>query len=162
MSKFSLVRIDFRLIHGQVITKWLKHSGANKIVIIDDFLSNDEFMKSIYVMAAPPGIEVEVYTKEEAMKEWNDNQFESSKVLLLMKDVPTTHAMYQMGLPLTNVQIGGLGAGADKKKVYGPIALSNEDFKLLNEMYEHDVDIVLHQVPDESPMNFNKVIQKFN
>lgn len=41
-------RIDYRLIHGQVITKWLKRSDANKIIVIDDPLSRDPFwLKSI-------------------------------------------------------------------------------------------------------------------
>ena len=39
MAKISLIRADFRLIHGQVITKWLKQSNANRIIIIDDALS---------------------------------------------------------------------------------------------------------------------------
>lgn len=161
MGQFSLVRIDFRLIHGQVITKWLKHAGAEKIVIIDDQLSKDEFMKSIYVMAAPPGIVVEVYSKEEAVQEWNSNQLGDKKILLLFKDVKTTYDTIKMGLPLEHIQIGGLGAGAGKKKVYGPIALSDEDFRLLNELDQDNVTVVLHQVPDESPMSFEKVKQKF-
>lgn len=36
-------RIDYRLIHGQVITKWLKRSNADKIIVIDDELYNDPF-----------------------------------------------------------------------------------------------------------------------
>lgn len=39
MAEIKLVRVDFRLIHGQVITRWLKQTNANRIVVIDNKLS---------------------------------------------------------------------------------------------------------------------------
>lgn len=48
MGQIKLVRIDFRLIHGQVITKWFAQALADRIVIVDDHLAQDDFMKEIY------------------------------------------------------------------------------------------------------------------
>lgn len=162
MSNFRLVRIDSRLIHGQVITKWLKRVDADKIVIIDNTLAADDFMKSIYVMAAPSDVKVEVFTEEEGVQEWNDNQYENSNVLMLFKDVPTIYNVINMGLPIEEIQIGGLGAGPDRKQAYGPIYLSSADFDMLEELYDDKgVEIVLHQVPDEPSLEFSKIIPKF-
>ncbi|MET1239102.1 PTS sugar transporter subunit IIB, partial [Enterococcus faecalis] len=58
MSKIVLTRVDSRLIHGQVVTKWLQQSGANEILVVSDELEQDEFLQSIYLMAAPPGVSV--------------------------------------------------------------------------------------------------------
>ena len=58
MSDIALIRIDSRLIHGQVITKWVKIAKANRIIIIDDELAQDDFMASIYTASAPKGISV--------------------------------------------------------------------------------------------------------
>lgn len=55
MAKIKLVRIDSRLIHGQVITKWIPITAAKQVIIIDDDLSQDEFMGDIYASAAPRG-----------------------------------------------------------------------------------------------------------
>ncbi|EDD0653869.1 PTS sugar transporter subunit IIB, partial [Salmonella enterica subsp. enterica serovar Westhampton] len=51
MSTVSLLRIDDRLIHGQVMTGWVKHINATKIIIIDDELVHDDFMISVLEMA---------------------------------------------------------------------------------------------------------------
>lgn len=67
MADIQVIRADFRLIHGQVITKWIRQTPANKILIIDDVLAKDSFMSSIYVMAAPPGIEVIIDTVDDAV-----------------------------------------------------------------------------------------------
>lgn len=161
MSNFKLARIDSRLIHGQVITKWLKRVDAEKIIIIDDVLANDEFMKSIYVMAAPSHVKVEVYTEDSGIQEWKDNEFENSSILMLFKDVTTVYNIIKKGLPLEKIQIGGLGAGPNRKKAYGPIYLSQEDFKMLKELYDEKIEIILHQVPDEPSLEFSKIIPKF-
>ena len=47
MSEVVFARIDFRLIHGQVITKWIRLCDASEIVIVDDALESDSFMASI-------------------------------------------------------------------------------------------------------------------
>ncbi len=56
MANIKLIRIDFRLIHGQVVNKWIKITRSNKIVVIDDSLASNEFMRSVYIMAALRGL----------------------------------------------------------------------------------------------------------
>ena len=47
MAKIELARVDFRLIHGQIITRWRKVIAINKIIVIDDILAADEFMTKV-------------------------------------------------------------------------------------------------------------------
>ena len=70
MAEIKLFRIDSRLIHGQIITKWLKVTQADKIVVVDETLAADDFMKEIYVAAVPKGISVDIYDTDGAMEEW--------------------------------------------------------------------------------------------
>lgn len=56
MAEIVLCRIDSRLIHGQVMTKWVNQSQANKIVVVSDELAADEFMREIYLLSAPAGV----------------------------------------------------------------------------------------------------------
>jgi len=61
----KLVRVDFRFIHGQVVTKWSRTISTDRIIVVNDELAADEFMADVYVMAAPPGIDVDVFTIED-------------------------------------------------------------------------------------------------
>ena len=56
MKNIVLTRIDDRLIHGQVVTAWIKQYPINKILIIDDELSQNRLMERIYKAAAPIGM----------------------------------------------------------------------------------------------------------
>ena len=86
MANVKIARVDFRLIHGQVITKWIKYYPVDKIIIIDDVLAADEFMKEIYGMAVPKGIEFDVLKIDEATEKL---QKTDKSVFLLFKNIKT-------------------------------------------------------------------------
>ena len=48
-----LVRVDDRLIHGQVVAVWLRSVGADRIVIVDDRVAADPFLVEVLTLAAP-------------------------------------------------------------------------------------------------------------
>ena len=59
MKNIVLIRIDDRLIHGQVVTQWIKDTNGNRILIVDDKLVNDRMMMRILKAAAPPGVKMQ-------------------------------------------------------------------------------------------------------
>ena len=48
MKNIRLIRVDDRLIHGQVVTSWITQTGSKKIMIIDDELYENEFLKDVF------------------------------------------------------------------------------------------------------------------
>jgi len=64
----AFVRIDDRLIHGQVVVKWLRYLGCKEILIVDDALCHDDFMQNVLRLAAPPGVRVRVAAVHEAAR----------------------------------------------------------------------------------------------
>jgi D-glucosaminate-specific PTS system IIB component len=155
-----MIRVDFRLIHGQVITKWIKMTGATEIVIVDNPLAADDFMKSIYTMSAPPGVNVSVETVDNAIKKINNNYYKDSKIFVLFKTIDVVYEAFQKNYPFDELQIGGLGSDKTRKVVYGPITLNKVDYDQLVEMQKSGVRVYLHQVPDEPIMEFTKLIEK--
>ena len=67
MQNLVLTRIDDRLIHGQVMTAWIKNRKANQVVIIDDDVANDEYMIDVLEMAIPEEIAIGIFTKEDGV-----------------------------------------------------------------------------------------------
>lgn len=65
----ELTRVDFRLIHGQVITRWLTQCQINEIVTIDNELAKDLFMQEVFKMAAPKGVKITIVDDVTGSKE---------------------------------------------------------------------------------------------
>jgi len=61
------LRIDDRLLHGQVITKWLTRYDPDAIVIADDGVARDEIAKMALRIAKPDGMKMSIRSVEEAI-----------------------------------------------------------------------------------------------
>lgn len=163
MSEIVLCRVDSRLIHGQVVTKWLQQSGANEIFVVSDELEQDEFLKSIYLMAAPPGVEVKTYGVKTAIEYWqNEASKVDSKVLFLVPDLSTIESMVDAKIITKDIQVGGLGGGSDRKNVLKNINLSEADVSSLERMLENNLNIYFQAIPEDAPIEISKLIEKYH
>lgn len=161
MSKIVLARVDSRLIHGQVVTKWLQQSAANEIVVVSDELEQDEFLQSIYLMAAPPGVEVIIKGIDSVKSYWEEAAAKSSKVLFLVPDLVTLKEMVEVGIVTEGVQVGGLGGGPSRKNVVKNINLSEEDVAILEGLLAKEINVYFQAIPEENPVPIQKLIEKY-
>ncbi len=62
------IRIDDRLIHGQVATMWTNNLGATRIMVINDEVANNDLQKSVLRMAAPSNVSTSIISRDTAEK----------------------------------------------------------------------------------------------
>ena len=74
--QITLARIDDRLIHGQVTTVWSKVANAQRIIICNDDVFNDEVRRTLLRQAAPPGMKVNVVSLEKAVAVYHNPQYQ--------------------------------------------------------------------------------------
>lgn len=79
----TLARIDDRLIHGQVTTVWSKVANAQRIIICNDEVYNDEVRRTLLRQAAPPGMKVNVVNIEKAVAVYHNPQYQDETVFYL-------------------------------------------------------------------------------
>ena len=61
------LRVDHRLVHGQVAFTWTHFYAATRIIVIDDKSATDEFQKMALNMAKPAGCKLNIFTVEKAL-----------------------------------------------------------------------------------------------
>jgi len=163
MGEITLARVDDRLIHGQVIVKWLRSAHGDTIVIIDDILANDKYMRDIYKMATPPGVDVETMSAKTAYEEWQKGTFKQKMVLVLFKDVSTAREAIKGGLPIKSLNIGGIGKkqGVNSKQILGSISLEERDARILLDLKETwNTEIYFQVIPEQTRLKFSSVFLK--
>ena len=67
MQNIVLIRVDDRLVHGQVMTSWLKATNANKIMVVDDDVAADPLMKTVLKGVVPSQIKLGIFSIEKAV-----------------------------------------------------------------------------------------------
>ncbi len=159
MAEIALVRIDSRLIHGQVVTRWLKNTQANRIIIVDDALAQDEFMAQVYILAAPSNVSVDIFAVDQVAQNWNKNN--NDKILFLFRGVNEAYNAWNAGFKYKDLQIGGIGSAPGRKNVHKNITLNEEDVEKLKELESEGVNIILHILPDEKQISFDSIVKKY-
>lgn len=160
MNEIKLARVDFRLMHGQVITNWVKQVSANHILVVDEELEKNQFMAQVYLMAAPPGIKVNILSPKRAVKNLLAGKFSKVSLLVLFKSVESAKETFDLGLSLDRLQIGGLGSGTGRVMISNQLSLDEKEALLLKEMGEKGVDIFFQAVPKEPEIPLSKALEK--
>ncbi|MPW25623.1 PTS mannose/fructose/sorbose transporter subunit IIB [Alkalibaculum sp. M08DMB] len=159
MKNIVLTRIDDRLIHGQVVTAWVKHTKGNRIIIVDDQLSTDSFMQQVLHMAAPTGIKVEVVNTVDASKLLKTEPKNNERIIILTKG---PHVLEQLiindGVEIRTIILGGIGAKSGRKKFYRNISIDDEELSCFKRLIDNDVKVFVQIVPDERAISMEKLI----
>ena len=158
LTEIKLARIDFRLMHGQVVTNWIKQVSADSILIVDDELVADKFLAQVFLMAAPPGIKVAIRSIEKATQGFKNNIFKDKKMLVLFKSVENAHKAVMLGFPITSLQIGGLGSGTDKKMISNELSINEKEAKMLLEIAEKGIDVNFQVTPKDPKITLNSAL----
>lgn len=157
--EIGLIRVDSRLIHGQVITKWLNYSKANVIVVVDDELSKDSFMSEIYTASAPNGIVVEILSIDDFMKNTVTHKYSNKRLLILLKNIETVYELYLRQFKMKHIQLGGLPSGVGKKVIYKAIYLNEEEINKLRDIANSGVYIDMQVIPEDTKSDLMKMIK---
>ena len=111
MRNIILTRIDDRLIHGQVVTAWIRRYPINCILIVDDELSKNRLMERIYKAAAPVGVEVLIKSVQDASEWLLEDEKRGEQILILVKVPNVIEKLLEQGILIEKVILGGMGAG---------------------------------------------------
>jgi PTS system mannose-specific IIB component len=148
----QLVRIDDRLIHGQVVAVWLRALGARRIVIVDDATARDEFLREILTLAAPQGVPVEVLEVAEGAVRLVELAASAEPVMVLVRLPRTLLTLRRAGVPIEVVDLGGLGAGPGRRRLHRTISVSPAELAELRELEELGTRVEIQIVADDRPI----------
>ena len=152
-----LVRIDDRLIHGQVMTSWLSYTGANKIMIIDDGVAADPFMKSVLKTCVPANVRLAAFTIEKAAVRLKKG-FSGDKCIVLVKYPETLYQLMKKGIVFDRVNIGGMGVSGTRTKFFRNISASEEEKQMLKELVDAGSHISVRIIAEDSETDISKIL----
>ena len=106
--KIGLARIDDRLIHGQVATRWTKETNVSRIIVVSDEVAADHVRKTLLTQVAPPGVTAHVVDVAKAIRVWNNPKYANDRVMLLFTNPTDVLRLVEGGVDIQSVNIGGM------------------------------------------------------
>jgi PTS system mannose-specific IIB component len=129
------LRVDNRLIHGQVAVAWQKYINAKAIIVANDDVAKDPIQKMALPLAAR-GSKVLVYSIAETLQYEKDNPDES--LFVIAKFPQDAMTILKSGVKIESVNVGNAApiAGTKYVMVTKTIAATAEDAVLYRELAE--------------------------
>lgn len=146
------VRIDDRLIHGQIVTAWAINLGIQKIIAVDDALASNPMLKSIMTMAAPKEYEPEIITSDEVKALLKAN--EDKTVLLITRAIRNLKDLLDdikdcVDLNLGNISLQEATVKTLEANAGRTFSLTQEDVDVLDEILNSGITVMFQLVPSE-------------
>ena len=154
------MRIDDRLLHGQIAYSWRAALSYQAIVIANDAAANDDIRKAAMKMATPDGVKLAVRTIEEAGKLLLNPKLGKLKVFVITANPKDAHQLMNLIDEKPSLNLGGMQKAADKVSFSAAVFTSKEDIQYLDLMDEMGIEIEVRQVPTESAKKYQALRKK--
>ncbi len=160
MKNIVLTRIDDRLIHGQVVTAWIKQYPVTQILIIDDELSTNRLMERIYTAAAPIGIGIQIKSMQDAIAYLHGEPEQGENFLLLVKVPWIIESLIGSGIQIDKVILGGMGAKQGRKTFNRNVSATEDEVESFRRIISGGTEIFYQLVPNDKAVNIKSILSK--
>ena len=146
----KLTHIDDRLVHGQVAFTWVPALGVDCLIIANDKVAKDEFMKMTLGLAKPAGTKLLIKSIADTITYLNDEKSKGAKILLLINSVKDAHALANDVSEIKSINFGGIRLKDGAKLISKAVAITDDDKPLIQELLSKGIELEIRQVPTDS------------
>jgi PTS system mannose-specific IIB component len=142
----ELVRIDDRLIHGQVVTTWVKDYSIEQVLVINDKVAADKTQQTVLVMTAPQGIKVLVFGIQQFIDILKTTPIKKRTMLIFETSIDVL-ALVEKGLEIQKLNVGGIRMREGRRSLSRAVSVTPEEETAFRKLLERNLLIEIQMVP---------------
>ena len=156
----KIVRIDDRLIHGQIVQGWLKTIDIDKILIVSDEVANDEMQQVLLSMAVPSSVKLVIKSIKDASYEIANEVYEKDNLMILFSNPQDIVKMIDNGIKFQSINIGGMHYAHGKKQLLSNLSVDRNDVEAFLKLINCGIELETRALPQDDRYNAVTDIQK--
>ena len=141
----SFIRIDNRLIHGQVVQAWLPKIKADKVFVISKQAAQNTLIAKMMRIALPQGYDLEITEAAQALMPLK--QDEEKKIFLLIEDLAQLAQLVEQGFSAQKVNIGNTRYEEGKKEYSAGVYFGEEDLAIIKKLKARHIIFSIKALP---------------
>ena len=147
MIKF--LRVDHRLLHGQVAFSWTQYVGADCILIANDNVPNDELRKTTIKLAKPPSVKLVIKNIDDSIESIKSGVTDKYKLFIVVESVTDAWRIVNGVEGIRSINLGGIKAKEGSQNISKAINLLPEEIVQLQQLIDSGVEVEIRQVPND-------------
>ncbi|MDH2395967.1 PTS sugar transporter subunit IIB [Providencia rettgeri] len=144
----NVARIDDRLIHGQVITTWVKNFDIEQVIIVNDKVANDTVQQSVLTMAAPPDLKVVVFGVDKFIEVLKKAEIKRRTMLLFTNSIDVNR-LVESGLKLEKLNVGGMRMQEGRRNLSRAVAVTPDEEQAFRSLINNNITVEIQMVPKD-------------
>lgn len=158
----ALVRVDNRLLHGQILETWIPRLGIDEVVVGDDEAAASDLARAAMCLCVPPDLPIRVLRVAEVP--WAELARAKGKVLVLLRDVAALAAARAAGLApdlAPRVNLGNVHFGPGRRPVTPSVFLAGPELETLRALGGAGFEIEARAIPSEAPAGLADIERRY-
>lgn len=149
----SAVRVDHRLIHGQVAFSWTHYLGADCILIASDDILNNQIKMTAMKMAKPHGVKLVIKGIDDSIKALNSGVTDKYRLFILCESVADVYKLAKQVKSIKKINLGGTKDTDSRVNISKAVFVSKDDIEKLKELDSLGIEVSTQLVPDDLKTN---------
>lgn len=154
----KLLRVDHRLLHGQVAFSWTQYLGADCILIANDDVPVNELRKTTIKLAKPQGVKLVIKNIEDSIESLKSGVTDPYKLFIVVESVADAEKIVSAYPDIKQVNLGGIKAKEGARNISKAINLMPEEEELVNKMINQGVEVEIRIVPNDKKVYAKDVL----
>ncbi|MFZ7302143.1 PTS system mannose/fructose/N-acetylgalactosamine-transporter subunit IIB [Enterococcus gallinarum] len=154
------VRIDGRLIHGQVANLWTTKLNISRIMIVDDEVAQNDIEKSGLKLATPAGVKLSILPIEKAAQNILAGKYDSQRLLIIARKPDRLLKLVELGVPIKEINVGNMSQTSETRSITKSINVVDQDVETFNQLNEKGVHLIAQMVPSDKADDFMSLLNK--
>ena len=157
-----LVRVDSRLVHGQILEAWVPHVKAKCIIVVDDKVAGDSFFETVIRMAVPSDMEVIISSVDDFVQNYTYTHGTGKKTIVLFSNIADACNAFSRGFRFERLNLGNVYNNEYKICCSSSVFLCEEEISNIENMLkETGVFVELQRVPKGRAVNIKEALKDY-
>lgn len=153
----ELVRIDDRLIHGQIATTWINDYNIEQVLIVDDNVVQDKMQQSVISMTAPANVKVKVFGVDSFIGIYKKNPIKRRTMIVLTNSIDA-YRLLAGGVQIDYLNVGGMRFLDGRTKIARAVSVTPEEREAFKKIIEMGIDVGIQMIPRDEIVEMKNVI----
>lgn len=153
----ELVRIDDRLIHGQIATTWINDYNIEQVLIVDDNVVQDKMQQSVISMTAPANVKVKVFGVDSFIGIYKKNPIKRRTMIVLTNSIDA-YRLLAGGVQIDYLNVGGMWYLDGRTKIARAVSVTPEEREAFKKIIEMGIDVRIQMIPRDEIVEMKNVI----
>ncbi len=150
----KLLRVDHRLLHGQVVFSWTSILNPDCILVADDSVVNDELRKTTLKLGKPEGVKLVIKGIQDSIDAINSGKTDKYRLMIVVSKVKDAVRLAKECPQITSINLGGTKATSQTHPVSRMVNLTDTEDELLEDAAAQGIQVFIQAVPSDAAVKY--------